>query len=169
MKTRNGNPVANRLAACALLAAFAGPAIAQYVWLDEKGVKQYSDMPPPASVPASRILKQPGGSFAPTQPSRQEAAELPAASAAPTLAEQNAAFKKRQLEAAEKEKKASEQSRLAAEKARNCERNRDYLRALESGERIAHTDKSGERAFLTDEQRAAEIREARQTVVDCSK
>ena len=33
---------------------------AQYVWLNDKGVKQYSDMPPPAAVPNQRILKSPG-------------------------------------------------------------------------------------------------------------
>ena len=33
---------------------------AQYVWVDEKGLKQYSDRAPPASVPLKRILKAPG-------------------------------------------------------------------------------------------------------------
>jgi hypothetical protein len=162
MKPRLGNPAAARLVACVLAVICAAPATAQYVWLDEKGVKQYSDMPPPASVPAGRILKQPG-SFGIAAPPASESA------AAPTLAERNADFKKRQQEAADKEKKAAEQARLAADKAKNCERTRDYMRTLESGERISYNDRNGEKSFLTDEQRAAEMRDARQTLADCNK
>lgn len=40
--------------------AIALPAQAQYVWLDARGVRQFSDRPPPPSVPDSRILKGPG-------------------------------------------------------------------------------------------------------------
>jgi hypothetical protein len=166
MKTRHVTQSLFRLAACVLLAALATPAIAQYIWLDEKGVKQYSDMPPPPSVPTSRILKQPGSSTTPNQPGN---VETPSPSATPTLAEQNAAFKKRQQDAADKEKKAAEQSKLAAARAKNCDRTRDYLRSLESGERIAHSDSKGERIFLTDEQRATELRDARQVLADCNK
>lgn len=166
MKTRHTAQSLVRLASCVLLAALAAPAIAQYIWLDEKGVKQYSDMPPPPSVPTGRILKQPGVSATSNQAGN---VETQAPTATPTLAEQNAAFKKRQQEAADKEKKAAEQSKLAADRAKNCNRTRDYLRSLESGERIAHSDSSGERIFLTDEQRAAEIRDARQVLADCNK
>lgn len=171
MKTRQGTTAFVRFAACALLAALGTPAIAQYIWLDEKGVKQYSDMPPPASVPASRILKQPGAPLPASQQSRQEATDtVPSTGApAPTLAEQNAAFKKRQQEAGEKEKRAAEQARLAAEKAKNCDRSREYLRSLESGERITRTDMAGERSFLTDEQRSAEIHDAREALANCNK
>ena len=41
---------------------FAANAMAQYIWLDEKGTKQFSDTPPPASVPKNRIIKEPGRS-----------------------------------------------------------------------------------------------------------
>ena len=43
---------------------FATAAMAQYVWVDDKGVKQFSDMPPPASVLKNRILKQPAATHA---------------------------------------------------------------------------------------------------------
>lgn len=139
----------------------AGPVYAQYVWVDEKGVKQYSDMPPPPSVPASRILKQPGAASQPTEPSptntRQE----------PSTADKNVEFRKRKAEQAEKEKKAAEEARLAAEKSKNCERAREYQRALESGERISRTATNGERSFLTDEQRTQELNEARRIVQEC--
>lgn len=152
-----------------LLLALAAPVCAQYIWLDEKGVKQYSDMPPPSSVPSSRILKQPGGARAPSALEQKEAENVALPKATPTLAEQNAEFKKRRMEQAEKEKKAVEQTKLAADKAKNCDRARDYLRILEAGERIFHTDKSGERTFLTDEQRAVDMRDARRMLEECGK
>lgn len=40
--------------------AIALPALAQYAWLDARGVRQFSDRPPPPSVPDHRILKAPG-------------------------------------------------------------------------------------------------------------
>lgn len=169
MKTRSGKLTVVQLAACAVLVALGVPAAAQYVWLDEKGVKQYSDMPPPASVPASRILKQPGTPAPASQPAQQETADTPSSKSAPTLAEQNAAFKKRQQDVADKEKKATEQSRLAAEKAKNCDRARAYLRSLESGERIVHANQNGEREFLSDQQRSAEMRDVREALANCNK
>lgn len=161
-----------QIAAVTLLAALCAPgaALAQYVWVDEKGVKQFSDMPPPASVPANRILKQLSAplraasdeSSAATDASNAGAAKLPK-----SIAEQNAEYNKRRAEQAEKEKKATEEAKLAADKAKNCERARDYQRTLESGERIVRTDRNGERAFLTDEQRSQEMRENRRILDNC--
>lgn len=145
-------------------------ALAQYVWTDEKGVKQFSDMPPPPSVPANRILKQPRGTPSATSESNaQETAAATAAAPQPamSIAEKNAEFRKRKAEQVENEKKAADEARLAAEKSKNCERARDYLRALESGERISRTDRNGERSFLTDEQREKETREAQRAAQDC--
>ncbi|HYD95738.1 MAG TPA: DUF4124 domain-containing protein [Noviherbaspirillum sp.] len=168
-------PPLRLLAAAAVMLAIAGshlPAAAQYVWLDEKGTRQYSDMPPPPSVPASRILKQPGKAVAPASgPAAGSSDGKPASAPAPagemSIAEKNAEFKKRRMEQAEKEKKAAEEARLAAEKAKNCERARDYQRVLDAGERVARIDKNGERAFLTDEQRAQESRDARRVLEGC--
>jgi hypothetical protein len=165
MKTHH----ATSLAAFILLLALSAPAGAQYIWLDEKGVKQYSDMPPPPSVSSSRILKQPGSSYTSSAPEQKDAENTASPKAPPSLAEQNAEFKKRRMEQAEKDKKAAEQAKLAADKAKNCERTRDYLRTLESGGRITHTDKNGERVYLTDEQRAADIRDAQRMLGECGK
>jgi len=148
-------------------------AAAQYVWLDEKGTKQFSDMPPPASVPANRILKQPGARPAQQeqqQEQRQDVTEQQAsapARAEPTLAEKNAEFRKRRQEQADKEKKAAEEATRVAENARNCERAREYQRTLDSGQRIARTDSNGERAFLSDEQRAQESAATKRALAGC--
>lgn len=145
-------------------------AIAQYVWIDGHGVKQYSDMPPPSSVPANHVLKQPSG--APSRPTADDTAVTPAASAETakppmTIAERNADFRKRHAEQAEKEKKAAEQARIAAEKKKNCDRAHDYQNALTSGERIARTDRNGERSFLTDEQREQEMKDVNRMLQEC--
>jgi hypothetical protein len=163
------------LAALAALSLSAA-AFGQYAWLDEKGAKQYSDMPPPASVPANRILKQPHSAaqaVLQTRAATEKTADSASAASAGndktplTTAERNIEFQKRKAERAEQEKKAEEKRLAATEKVRNCERAGEYQRALESGERIARTDKNGERYFMTDEQRARELGETRRTILDC--
>ena len=54
----------------------AGMAFAQFAWIDAKGVRQYSDQPPPASIPKGQILKQPAAA------SREEKNLLPTSDAA---------------------------------------------------------------------------------------
>ena len=148
-----------------LCMGMASAAHAQYVWLDERGVKQFSDMPPPPSISANRILKQPGGGNTPAAVPAEPAVTEPKPQM--TTAEKNAEFRKRQSERAEKEKKETEAARIASDKARNCERAHEYHRALESGERISRTDKNGERSFLSDEQRAKEVKESRRVLDEC--
>jgi hypothetical protein len=157
-----------RLAASIALLAFASATWAQYVWIDEKGSKQFSDMPPPASVPKNKILKQPGkatgqGDATPTS----SATEDSAAKAPPSLVDRNAEFNKRRAEQAEKEKKAAEEAQAGRDKAKNCENARNYQRALESGQRIASTDKNGERVYMSDEQRSREMQEANRVLAAC--
>jgi hypothetical protein len=154
-----------RMAGLGLLAVLACPlsAFAQYAWLDETGVKQFSDRPPPPNVPASRILKQPGGVPRPVSDEEQPSSEK----AAPTLAERNAEFKKRQAEREDREKKGNESTQHSQDTERNCHRARDYQRSLDSGERIARLDGSGNRVYLNDEQRATEMRDNRRILDKC--
>ena len=70
-----------RAAAAALLFA-AGLAQAQFVWVDPKGVRHYSDQPPPPGTPPARILKAPGMPAISVQP----ATPAPAARTAPPAA-----------------------------------------------------------------------------------
>lgn len=153
---------AKRIAVMAALITMTTTAFAQYIWLDEKGVKQYSDIPPGPSVPLNRILKEPAAR--PAQPATSNPAPAPtadrpegtAAKAPMTIAEKNADFIKRKLEREEKEKKDAAQAKAAEDKARDCERARVYSRSLTNGERIVGTDKDGNRSYLTDEQRVKE-------------
>ena len=174
MSESNLSPRVLRLALLALAAtALAGPAAAQWAWKDDNGRVVYSDRPPPSGVKSDRIVRQPSnaqtvlppaqaGADAGTKPAGDTKA---AASNAPkTMAEQEMEFRKRQLERADAEKKASEEQAKAAAKATECERAKGYLKAVEEGQRIARTDASGNREFLDDSQRAAEAERARKIV-----
>ncbi len=153
-----------------LLLACCGPALAQYIWIDDKGIKQLSDRPPPPSVPYQRILKAPGKEkLAP--PGENEAAqadETPAqARPAPGLAERNADFNKRRADAQLASQKAAEEAARKADQLANCEAARNNQRAIDQGLRISSFDKNGERSFLNDEERAAAAKRNQQVLAQC--
>lgn len=74
------------------------------------------------------------------------------------------AFQKRQKDAREAEEKAAKTKADADRKAQACNQNREALRNLESGQRVATTDAKGERVFLDDAQRAARVAQLRDAV-----
>jgi hypothetical protein len=102
--------------------------------------------PPPASTPKNRIIKSPGQSATkPAEPSDTASASKDAANAQQkpmTTSARNEDFNKRRAEQAEKDKKASEDQQANADKQKNCERARSYQKVLESGQRVATTDKT---------------------------
>lgn len=164
-----------KMLAILITSSFAVSALAQYVWLDEKGHKQYSDTPPPASVPGNRILK--GKGMAPPVTSNSnaasddEAADRPADTTSnkkpATLAEKETDYQKRRLEQEKKNKEAAAREKAAAEQQKNCERARAYNKALESGQRINHINEAGERSYIGDEERAREAQETRRILEKC--
>lgn len=164
----------------ALVLTFAtSAAFAQFVWIDANGTKQYSDRPPPASIPKNKILKEPslelrngGQSAGQAEAVTGAAPEKGAPNVKPakgpaTTAEKNADFVKRKSDQAEADKKAADEAKEAADKSKNCERAQAYNRSLQSGERIATTDKNGEKAFLSDEKRGQEVRETKRVMEGC--
>ncbi|WGG48253.1 DUF4124 domain-containing protein [Rugamonas sp. DEMB1] len=162
----------------ALLLAACGQAAAQYVWIDDKGVKQLSDRPPPPSVPQKRILKAPGkDKLNPAADTAGEngadgdnpagAAEAPAAKPAPTLGERNAAYNKRKAEAALAAQQAGEDSARKAEIAANCENARNNQRALDQGVRMSTYDKNGVRGFMSEAERAESAKKNKQVLAQC--
>jgi hypothetical protein len=163
------------LTALALLALTAPtPAAAQWAWKDDNGRVVYSDRPPPSSIKADKIVRQPASSQTVLPPSAVAGSEAtkPAsdssASATPaapkSTAEREMEFRKRQQERADAEKKAQEEQTRTAAKAADCERSKGYLRALEEGQRVVRTDAAGNREYLDDAQRANEMERARKMV-----
>lgn len=168
----NASPCLTRPLRAALLAlglAAGMPALAQWAWKDSAGRTVFSDQPPPASVKKEQILRQPAGGVisipSPAAPSAAAAPDGGAKPAAPkTLAEREQEFRKRQQERIEAEKKEAADQALAARRKDDCARARAYLRQLEDGVRISRTDVNGNREFLDDAQRSAEMTRAREVI-----
>jgi len=146
------------------------PADAQWAWRDAAGKMVYSDQPPPKSVPARDIVRQPAAAAA-SRPSAAVPApgEVPSAAAkaspapagAPSVAEREIESRRRQQQLAESEKKAVDEDTRRIQEAENCERLRAYQRALEGGHRIARINAAGEKEILGDATRTAEIERTR--------
>ncbi|HEX5344577.1 MAG TPA: DUF4124 domain-containing protein [Duganella sp.] len=153
----------------ALLLTAAPLAMAQYMWIDDKGIKQLSDRPPPPDVPEKRILKAPGKPlFNPNAMEPEPAAEAPAAAkAAPTLAERNADFNKRKADAAEAARQAAANAQRKADEAANCNAARQNQQALDQGLRLSTYDKNGERGYMNDEQREELRKNTQKVLADC--
>ena len=164
------HPSLGRIAAAVVLLACTTLAQAQYIWINEKGVKEYSDRSPPPSIPLKNILKAPGGvpTAADAPSTATPAAATPSAGKpAPPLADRNADYNKRLKDQAEQAKKASDEASQKAEKAENCSRTLAAKRSIDSGERISTVDKNGERRFIDDTERAREGARADKILATC--
>lgn len=163
---------------------------AQWQWTDETGRKVFSDRPPPAHISPQQILKQPSHSTSASErvvyPSAANTT-IPAPTAAPVeqvptpavkavTPEQAAQAKqateneakdkaledaKRKAEEAEQKKQAAQQAKARQE---NCQRARVAQASLQSGGLLATVNAKGERSFMTEEQRKADLQRAQQAI-----
>ena len=149
---------------------------AQYVWVDEKGNKQFSDLPPPANISKDKIIKAPTRSTSATSSTATSTGAPPAGNVGAaneqlkkptTTASKNEDYNKRKAEQEEKEKKAAAEQQANSEKSKNCERARAYQKTLESGQRIANTGANGEKNILNDAQREQELKDTQRALNDC--
>ena len=165
------------------LALASASALAQWGWTDGSGRKNYSDTPPPASVPDRAIFKRPGGgapaaatrnttnvtSAAPAadmEASNAPAAVAPAASA--PVVDKALEEKKRQADAAEAAKKKAELDKQAAMRAENCKRAQNSLAMLKTGRLMMRSDEKGAVSYVDPKTREAEIKRAQGIVnSDC--
>jgi hypothetical protein len=160
------NALIRQLTPLILLLATAAPTLAQWAWRDARGQMVYSDRAPPAEVKPEQIVKQPRAAEA--VPPAPGSAPAPAAGATTVPARQKSAaelemeFRQRQQQRAEAEKKTQEQQATNQQRNAECERARGYLMALERGERVFRLNAKGEREYLEDAQRNADIQRLRQ-------
>jgi hypothetical protein len=143
-----------RILLAAALLVLSGAALSQQYKWTENGRVRYGDVPPPG-VNATRLRPPPPGSAPPA---------APGAKGPLTSAEKDAEFRKRQQEAQKEREKQAQSAEAAAAQRENCARAQEYVRTLESGQRISRTDAKGERYFLDDAQRAQELAKAQQAV-----
>ncbi len=164
------NVVRSTITIAIVLAGFASsPSEAQWAWKDGNGRTVYSDRPPPPDIKAGSIVRQPNtqtlANPAPAsgplddagKPADAKGDTKSAPNAPKTVAEREMEFRKRQQERADSEKKAAEEQTKSATKTAECDRARGYMKSLEDGIRIQKTDASGNREYLDDAQRAAEM------------
>src|SRR3954463_5217160 len=149
--TRESCVGAKSICLAMLLLSFAGSAGAQaYKWIDKDGKVRYGDTPPAgAAVTAVRAPQSAAATPAPELKDAKKGALTPA--------EQEQAYRRRQADAGKQAEKADAELRAQAQRSEACERTREYLRTLESGQRIQRTSPSGERYFLDEDQVAQEI------------
>ncbi|MEP6608134.1 MAG: DUF4124 domain-containing protein [Burkholderiaceae bacterium] len=167
------------LAAIVLAGMTSTPSEAQWAWKDANGRLVYSDRPPPTDIKPAQIVRQPNtqtlANPAPasgpiddaaktSDPKSPDARSVPAANAPKTVAEREMEFRKRQQERAESDKKSAEEQTKSAARTAECERARGYMKSLEDGVRVTRTDAAGNREFLNDEQRSAEVERTRKII-----
>jgi len=146
----------------ALLLA-AGTAFAQmYRWVDQDGKVRYGDTPPPGAKTSSIRAPQSGGGAPATAAKDAKKGPL-------TAAEQEQDYRKRQAESGKAAEKAEAESLAKSEKNEACERAKEYLSTLGSGQRIARTNASGERYYMDESQVAQEVAKVQQSVQQACK
>jgi hypothetical protein len=156
------------IVACLLVMAAAG-ASAQTIWKwrDANGQMHVSDTPPPSDVPDKNIIQRGrGATAAPFGEAPAAASSAPAAPASGVDSELQKKKAKADKEKADKEaaEKAETDKKNAAIRAENCKRAQAQAGALQSGMRVAQLDAQGERHYLDDAQRAAELQRAQDII-----
>lgn len=128
----------NRAALLGALLLASTLAHAQFAWIDEKGIRHYSDQPPPTNIPDSKILKTPRGMAQPAAAPDGAAPAAPTlpAKMSPTLAEREADYVKRKAQAADSASKAAAEKQVADAKQARCSTAAKNKAQLGSGQRV---------------------------------
>jgi hypothetical protein len=145
-----------------------------WVWLDDAGRQVFSDMPPPASVPNNRIIRQPAqppvarpngadaGVASASTPATPAAARpgSAAASGSATAPNGNVVLVEtdEQLRAVEKQN--------AEIRADNCRRAQEALATLQRSGRLATINDKGQRVMMDANMRKTEIERAESMIRD---
>jgi len=148
----------------AALAFSTGAAAQTYKWKDANGRTRYGDTPPPG-VDATPLRGAPASGYAPPPAPAGDAKNDKGEKADKPLTPEQA-FEKRQKERAEADQKAAQERAQAEAKRQNCEVAQTQLRLLQSGQRVSTINAAGEKVFLDDEQRGAEMARAQKSVSD---
>lgn len=170
----NKQQLALRLIMTALVAAAGSPAFAMWKWRDANGVVQFTDRPPPASIPDKNIIQRPSQArsvVVESSATAASAASATGAASAPALKGTDPALdaKKREKEQADLLKKKNEEEKLAKQRKENCANAKAYQKSLNDGIRIVRPNAKGENEILDDAARAKEANRAKQVIAsDCS-
>ena len=153
-----------QVSAAGLLMAIATVAQAQYVWVDAKGVKQFSDRGPPPDVPLKNILKSPAPAAPPEDADAAGQANTPGKPAAPSLADREAEYRKRKADQAAAEKETAKMAAYHAQRAAACNSARAARAQLDHGRRLRTSNGN----IMDDAQRASEASRADAILRECN-
>lgn len=152
MRNGKSSGMIRKMLACTLglmAMALSSNALALWKWIDANGQTQYSDRPPPASVPQDRILERPSGYAPPAAlPARVTPPEQPQVD--PQTQELERLRQQQESEAARQ--RAAVEQENARRKAEACEQAKHALEVYNSGVRIRDIDENGEYIYLNDAQ-----------------
>lgn len=158
-----------------VLAGASVVAHAQWQWIDNAGHKVFSDRAPPPDIAEKNILKRPSARAAPAAESDTKS-EAPAAAAPAAPASDGKAAgvdkdleaKKKQAAEAEAAKRKAEEERITKAKIENCALAKQAKIGLDSGLRISRSNAAGEREFMDEAARAAELKHIQAIIAsDC--
>ena len=147
--------------ACLLLATAAQ---AQWKWRDSRGQVHISDIPPPREVPDKDVLQRP--EVVVRRPAATAAASAPAgaASAMPAPVDPQLQEQRKRAEQEQAARAKADEQKAAAVRADNCQRARQQLAMLDTGQRVARIGADAAGEILDDTQRAAETQRAREAI-----
>jgi hypothetical protein len=123
--------------------ALALPAAAQqmYKWVDEKGTTHFSEYPPPDGKGGKVDVKPAPANEKSYNPDSWREREL----------------ESRQRRAQQAITEETDRKREEASRAQNCRRAREGLDTMKNARRVYNLDEKGERVYLDEKQRAAEL------------
>ena len=149
-----------------VIAFAAGAAQAQIkCWTDADGKRACGDTPPPGAKVTT--LKSPSGTTqSGTAAPGPDLKGGPAAAKRSPLnpAEQEQDYRKRKLEEQRAAEKGDKERQESTAKRENCDRAKESLRSINSGQRVVRVDAKGERFYLDDAQIAQERSRAQELV-----
>lgn len=150
-----------------------------YRWVDKDGKVRYGDTPPPGikatpmKAPASGSAPAPapapgagGGGGASTDAAAKDSASKNAKKGPLTPAEQEQAYRERQMKSKQAQEKAEKDRALADARRLNCNSAQESLRSLQMGSRVTSINAQGETVHLEDAERAVRISRAQKTVAE---
>lgn len=158
---RRLNAIAWMAVACLLLSSAAQ---AQWKWRDNRGQVHISDIPPPREIPDKDVLQRPERAVRRATPAAAASAPAVPASAGQAPVDASLQEQRKRAEQEQAARTKADDQKTAAVRADNCQRARQQLATLDSGQRIARIGADGERQILDDTQRAAETQRAREAI-----
>lgn len=150
-----------------LLLSASSQALAQYKWVDAKGVRHYSDKPPPAGEMV-RVLAAPT-SMQRLLEDHNDPIHAAIVAEGLTLAESEAEFRKRRIEAQQAQEKAALEAKQRRQQEQSCAIAQAAKERYQSGERIRTERSDNTREPMGDEERAIALARAEAVLADCPK